>query len=300
MAIKKLSELVDLVKGREKKVLSVARGQDPHTIEAVARAVKEGLVDAILVGDKKKIEELCRQKGIDHKMFEIVHEEDEFTCGKKAVQLIREGKAHMLMKGLISTIYYMKAILDKEKGLLPPGKVLSHVTVVEAPAYHKLLIVSDVAVIPQPTLAQKVEMLKYCIDVAHKLGIEKPKAVIIAANEKISDKVPSTMDAAIITMMAKRGQIKGAIVDGPLAIDIAFSAESAQIKGVDTPVAGDADILIFPNIDTGNVFFKTVTYLAKGTIAAIVAGAMAPAVLTSRSDTEESKFYSILLAAAVA
>ena len=300
MAIKKLSELIEFVKGREKKVLSVARGQDPHTIEAVARAVREGLVDAILVGDKDKITELCREKGIDAGMFEIIHEEDEFACGRKAVQLIREGKAHMLMKGLISTVYYMKSILDKEKGLLPPGKILSHVTLVEAPEYHKLLIVSDVAVIPEPTLEQKVQMLKYCIEVAHRLGIEKPKAVIIAANEKISDKVPSTVDAAIITMMARRGQIKGAIVDGPLAIDIALSKESAEIKGVDTPVAGDADILIFPNIDTGNVFFKTVTYLGRGTIAAIVTGAMAPAILTSRSDTEESKFYSILLAAAMA
>ena len=233
-------------------------------------------------------------------MFQIVEEKDEAQCGRTAVQLVHEGKAHMVMKGLISTIYYMKAILDKQNGLLPPGKVLSHVTLVDAPRYHKILIVSDVAVIPTPTLDQKVAMLKYCIEVAHKLGIQEPKAAIIAANEKVSEKIPGTVDAALISTMAKRHQIKGAIVDGPIALDIALSKESAEIKGIDSPIAGDADILIFHDIETGNVFFKTVTYLGGGSIAAMVAGASAPAILTSRSDSEDSKFYSILMAAAMA
>lgn len=300
MIVRRLKDLETLIKGREKKTLAVARGQDPHTIEAVARAVQEGFVDAIMVGEREKIEALAKEKGIDPSIFEIVEEKDEAACGKKAVQLVHDGKAHIVMKGLISTIYYMKAILDKQDGLLPPGKILSHVTLIDAPRYHKILIVSDVAVIPTPTLEQKIAMLKYCINVAHKLGIEKPKAAIIAANEKVSDKVPATVDAAIISTMARRGQIKGAIVDGPVALDIAISKESAEIKGVDSPVAGDADILIFHDIETGNVFFKSVTYLGGGSIAAMVAGAKAPAILTSRSDTEDSKFYSILMAAAMA
>ncbi len=300
MVVRKLEDLEELVRGREKKTLAVARGQDPNTIEAVARAVQEGLVNAIMVGEREKIESLAREKGIDPSIFEYVEEKDEATCAKKAVQLVHDGRAHMVMKGLVSTIYYMKAILDKQNGLLPPGKVLSHVTLVEVPTYHKLLIMSDVAVIPHPTLEQKIAMLKYCIDVAHKIGIEKPKAAIIAANEKVSDKVPATVDAAIISVMAKRGQIKGAIVDGPLAIDIAYSKESARIKGVDSPVAGDADILIFHDIEAGNAVFKTITYLAHGKIAAVVAGAKAPAILTSRSDDDDSKFYSILMAAIMA
>ncbi len=300
MIVRKLKDLEELVRGREKKTLAVARGQDPNTIEAVARAVQEGFVNAIMVGEREKIEALAREKGIDPSIFEYVEEKDEAACGKKAVQLVHDGRAHMVMKGLISTIYYMKAILDKQNGLLPPGKVLSHVTLVEVPTYHKLLIISDVAVIPQPTLEQKIAMLKYCIDVAHRIGIERPKAAIIAANEKVSDKVPATVDAAIISVMARRGQIKGAVVDGPVALDIALSRESAQIKGVDSPVAGDADILIFHDIEAGNAVFKTITYLAKGKIAAMVAGAKAPAILTSRSDDDDSKFYSILMAAAMA
>jgi len=298
--VKRLKDLEELVKGREKKVLAVARGQDPNTFEAVARAVRDGFVDAVLVGEREKIEALAKKFGVDHSMFQIVEEKDEVQCGKTAVQLVHDGKAHMVMKGLISTVYYMKAILDKQYGLLPPGKILSHVTIVDAPRYHKILIVSDVAVIPTPTLDQKVAMLKYCIEVAHKLGIEKPKAAIIAANEKVSEKVPATVDAALISIMAKRHQIKGAVVDGPIALDIALSKESAEIKGINSPVAGDADILIFHDIETGNVFFKTVDYLGGGSIAAMVVGASAPAILTSRSDSEDSKFYSIIMAAAIA
>ncbi len=298
--IKKLDDLKEIIKKRRKMTLSVAYAQDPYTILAVERAVKEGMVSAILVGDKEKIEALCKEKNVDPSLFEIVHEPDEKKSGKVAVKLIKEKKADILMKGLISTIYYMKAILDKENGLLPSGKTLTHIAVLEIPTYDKLLIVSDVAVIPEPTLKQKVDMINYCVDAAHKLGIEKPKVAIIAANEKVSDKMPATTDAAILSKMADRKQIKGAIVDGPLALDVALSKEACDIKGLKSPVEGHADILIFPNIETGNVFYKSTTILAKAKLAGIVAGATAPVVLTSRADSDDSKYYSILLGAVLA
>ena len=200
------------------------------------------------------------------------------------------------MKGLLDSSVYIRGIIDKERGLLPPGKLLSHVTVIQVPAWKKLIICGDVAVIPAPDLEAKIAILNYAIAVAHKLGIDNPKAVLLSAVEKVNPKMPSTTEAAIISKMAERGQIKGAIVDGPLALDIAFSEESARIKGVKSPVAGDADILIFPNIESGNIFFKASTYLAKGELGAVVTGATCPCVLTSRGDSDETKFYSIALA----
>jgi len=297
--IKKLDDLEKLLRKKKTRRLVVARGQDPNTIMAVYKAVKENLVEVTLVGDKKKIEHLCEEKGIDSSAFEIVHEIDEKQCGIKAVDIIHNGEADVLMKGLISTIYYMRPVLDKERGLLPKGKTLSHLTVLEVPTYDKLLLVSDVAVIPVPTLQQKVDMIRYCIQAANKLGIKKPKVAIITANEKVSEKMTPTIDAAILSKMADRKQIKGATVDGPLALDVAISKEACDIKGLKTPVEGHADILIFPNIEAGNSFYKSVAILARGTLGAVVTGAKAPVVLTSRADSDESKFYSILLGAAL-
>ncbi|RKY99205.1 MAG: phosphate butyryltransferase [Candidatus Hydrothermota bacterium] len=298
--VKKLSQLVEGLQGKELGTLVVAAGEDPHTIEAVNRAVDEKIVKAILVGDSDKVKEIAEAHNIDPSKFSLIDVKDKKEAVKRAVSMVRSGEGDVLMKGLVDTAVYMRAILNKEWGLLPEGRVLSHVTVVEFPSFHKLLIVSDVAVIIQPDINQKVAMLNYCIEVAHALGIEQPKAAIISAIEKVNPKMPSSVDAAIIAKMAERGQIKGAIVDGPLALDLAVDKESAEIKGVKSPVVGDADILIFPNIETGNVFFKTATKICKGNIAAMVAGAMRPAVLTSRGDSEESKFYSIALAIRVA
>ncbi len=298
--IKRLNEMLDVIRGREKKRLVVARGEDPHTIEAVSRAYKEGIVDVTLVGDPDKINEVAKEHDVDISNFEIVEEKDPKMTAKVAVRLIREGKGNVLMKGLVDTATYMRAILNKQEGLLKEKRVLSHVTVVEFPMHHKLLVVSDVAVIIQPTLEQKIEMIKYSIEVANALGIDMPKVAIISAVEKVNPKMPSTIDAALLKVMGERGQIKGAIIDGPLALDIAVSKECLDIKGLNSPLEGDADILIFPNIETGNVFFKTATQLAGGKIAAVVTGTDVPCVLTSRADSEDSKFYSIALAALVA
>ncbi|MEO0235496.1 MAG: bifunctional enoyl-CoA hydratase/phosphate acetyltransferase [candidate division WOR-3 bacterium] len=298
--IKKLDQIVEKVKGLPAMKLVVACGEDPHTIEAVSRAKKEGLVDVIMVGNSEKITKVASEHGVDSSIFKIFDEKDPKKALKQAVKMVRDGDGDILMKGLVNTADYMRAILDKENGLVPPGGVLSHVTVVELPSYPKLLIVADVAVIIQPDLDQKVKILQYTIETAHALGIENPYAFLISAVETVSPKMPSTVDAAIIKVMAERGQIKGATVEGPVALDIAVSKECAEIKGFNKPGAGEADILIFPNIETGNVFFKTCTQLAGGRIAAVVAGATVPCVLTSRADSEDSKFMSIALAALLA
>ncbi|MDD3567965.1 MAG: bifunctional enoyl-CoA hydratase/phosphate acetyltransferase [Bacteroidales bacterium] len=297
MAITKLDQIFDVLRSKPKKRLVAAYANDDHTIEAVSMAVDMGIVDATLVGDEATIKEVSAKHNIDPSKFKIVQENDEMKAAAKAVELINSGEGDVLMKGLVSTDKYMRAILNKEKGLLPPKAVLSHVTVVQVPTYHKLLIVGDVAIIPAPDLNQKVAITNYLVKTAHSLGIEKPKVALLAATEQVSAAMPACVDASIISKMGDRGQIKGALIDGPLALDVAIDAESAKIKKLTGEVAGDADCILFPNIESGNVFFKACTKLAKGELGAMVMGAKVPCVLTSRGDSVQSKMYSIALAA---
>lgn len=298
--IANFDQLLEALKSKAKKRIVAAYANDSHTIGAVNMAADKGFVEGILVGDEETMKNVCRQEGIDIKKFRIVQEADEAKACAKAVELINSGEGDILMKGLCSTDKYMRAILNKEKGLMPPKAVLSHVTVVSVPTYHKLLIVGDVAVIPAPDLNQKVAITGYVINTAKSLGIEKPKVALLAATEQMLPGMPACVDAAMISKMADRGQIKGAYVDGPLAFDVAIDKESAETKKVTGPVAGDADCIVFPNIESGNVFFKTATKLAKGELAAMVVGAKVPCVLTSRGDSTQSKLYSIALSALVA
>ncbi len=300
MAIKTLDQILDAVRSKPKKRLVAAFANDAHTIEAVYEAYKLGLIDATLVGDADVINQVCTELGIDPSVFEIVDVKEDMPAAQKAVQLINEGKGDIIMKGTVSTDKYLKAILNKEYGLVPPKGLLSHITVTQTPKYHKLLIVSDVAIIPHPDLKQKITMVNYLIQTAHKLGIEQPKVALVAATEQVTDAVPSTIDAAIIAKMAERGQIKGAIVDGPMGFDLAIDNESAKIKKFNSPVAGDADCILFPNIEAGNVFYKTNNKLAGGVAGAIVYGAKVPIVLTSRGDSPKTKMYSIALGALLA
>lgn len=300
MAITKLEQIFDVVRSKGKKRLVAAYANDSHTIGAVSMAVDMGIIDGILVGDEATIKRVCEEEKIDVKKFRIVQEADEMKAASKAVELINKGEGDILMKGLVSTDKYMRAILNKETGLMPPKAVLSHVTAVEVPTYHKLLIVSDVAVIPAPDFNQKVAITNYVIKVAQSLQIEKPKVAILAATEQMLAGMPACVEAAMIAKMADRGQIKGAFIDGPLALDVAIDKESAEIKKLGGNVAGDADCIVFPNIESGNVFFKTCTKLAKGELGAMVMGAKVPCVLTSRGDSVKSKMYSIALAALAA
>jgi len=295
--IKTLADLMEQAKRRPPKSLVVVNALDEHTIEAVNQAVEKGIVKATLTGDPGKIKTSCHNLNIDPGKFSIVPAASEDEAAVKAVEMVADGKADILMKGLISTDKYMRAILNKDFALVPPKGVLAHITVMENPAYHKLLIVSDVAIIPYPDLAQKIIMTGYLIDIAHKLGIEMPRVALIAATEQVLAAIPACTEAAVISKMAERGQITGALVDGPLAFDVAIDRESAEIKKITSPVAGDADCLLFPNIDAGNLFYKMSTKMCGSEQAAIITGAKVPAVLSSRGDTMLTKLYSIALAA---
>ena len=298
--IKKLDDLFGVLKAQKSKRLVAAYANDAHTISAVSQAIDKGIIEATLVGDKDTIAAVCHQENIDIKKFQIVNQPDETEAARWAVRIINEGHGDMLMKGLVSTDKYMRAILDKENGLMTPGAILSHVTVMENPVYHKLLIVGDVAIIPLPELKEKMAITNYLIRVAHALGNKLPKVAVLAATEQVMPKMPACTDAALISKMADRGQIKGALVEGPLALDVAIDKESARIKKIESPVAGDADCLVFPNIESGNVFYKANTKLARGEPGAIVVGARVPAVLSSRGDSIKTKLYSIALAAITA
>jgi phosphate butyryltransferase len=300
--IRKLIMLEEAVKGGPRMTMAVASGDgDSATIHAVVRGVLNGLIKAVLVGVQSKLEKITRDLDPAFtRSVEIVNVEDETQTARTAVLLVRDGKADLVMKGLIPTDIFMKAILDKEIGLLPKGGLLSHVAVMEMATYPKLLLVTDAAIIPNPTMDEKVQILNYAIEVAHSLGIDNPKAALVSAAEKINFKLQSSIDAAVIKAMAERKQIRGAVVDGPLALDVALSEENCRIKGLDSPINGEADILLFPNIETANTFYKSVTILAHGKSASILVGTLSPVVLSSRADDDDTKFYSIVMAARMA
>jgi phosphate butyryltransferase len=292
--------MFEVLKTRDKKRLVAAWAIDAHSIMAVYEAVKMNIVQGILVGDENIIKAVCAEHEIDPANFTIVHIDNDIAAAAKAVDLINAGEGDFLMKGLLSTDRYMRAILNKEYGIMDPGAILSHVTVAEPKTYHKLLIFGDVAIIPLPDLKQKIAITNYLIRVANFLGITTPKVGLQAASEQTLPKIPSCADAAIISKMADRGQIKGAMIEGPLGFDLIIDKESAQIKGMKSEVCGDADCILFPNIEAGNVFYKTLVKLCGSELCAIVMGARVPCVLTSRGDTEQSKLYSIALAAMLA
>ncbi len=297
--IKKLDEMFDALKSGKKKRLVAAFANDVHTIEAIHKAVKSGIIDATLVGDKKIIESVCEKENIDPGFFTILNENNESNATAKAVQLINSGKGDLIMKGMVSTDKYMRAILNKENGLMDHGAILTHISVVEPRNYHKLLIIGDVAIIPQPELKEKIVIAKFLIKTAHSLGIKRPKLAVLAATEQILPKMQACVDAVVLAKMSDRGQIKGAVIDGPFALDVAIDKESAEIKKIDSEVAGDADCILFPNIESGNVFYKFHTKLADGEVAAVVAGARVPAILSSRGDSVQTKLNSIALASLI-
>lgn len=299
--IKNFDELFEQLRSKPKKRLVAAWAVDDHTINAVALAVKAGIVDGVLVGSEKMIMDICRQENIDSSLFKIVNNENELDSISRAVDMVNAGEADILMKGLCSTDKYMRGILNKERGLLPPKAVLSHVSLVQNPNYHKLMVISDIAVIPAPDFKQKLAIVGYVKQTALALGVVKPKIAMIAATEQMLPAMPACVDGAMIAKMNERGQIPGCYIDGPLAIDVALSEEAVRIKKVNSTVAGDADCLVFPNIEAANVFYKTNTRFVKGVkVAAVVAGAKAPCVLSSRADSIETKLNSIALAAITA
>lgn len=299
MEINHFNELHEAVHKRPTKRVIAVNGVDSNTLEALNKAVEMGMVTAILTGDKGKIEKTCSEMHIDMRNYEVFHTTEEHAATEKAVQLIHEGHADMIMKGLVPTDKFMNALLKKEYGLVQSQSILSHVALMESPNYPKFLFFSDAGVIPYPDLLQKIQIIKYLIQTAHYFGIVIPKVAVIAPTEQVLISIPSCLDGAIIAKMAERGQIEGGLVDGPMALDVAINRESAVIKGFSSPIVGEADCLLFPNIDAANVFYKTNSKLGNAQMAGIIAGAKVPAIVSSRGDSEITKFNSIAFASLI-
>jgi phosphate butyryltransferase len=296
--MKSLNDILAMAKRIGPKRVAVALAEDEEVLLALDQARKEKIIEGILVGTKEKIEKLTLKNEIDIQKFEIKEESDGFLASLKCCELINRGEADLMMKGLVGTAFFMKAILDKEKGL-GLDKLLSHVAVFEIPSYPKLLMITDAAINIAPSLMEKAQIVQNAVDVSHSLGIETPRVACIAAVEKVNpDKMPATVDCACLSKMGERGQIKGAIVDGPLGFDNAISEKSAKVKGIKSQVAGKADIILCPNIETGNVIYKTLIEFTQAKCAAIVVGTKVPVILTSRADSHETKFMSIALGVA--
>jgi len=294
----KLTDLYELAKKSRKKKLAVAVAHDEHCMEAICAVNKLGLVEAILIGNEKKINDLSIKLKLDIKGMRIFNEEVDTNAVKLAVKLVKDKEADILMKGNVPTATFLRGVLDKETGLRK-GDVLSHFALFEVPTYHKLLGLSDAAMIPAPDFKTKVALINNAVEFMNKLGYTKPKVAILAAVEMVNESMPATLEAAMLSKMNQRGQIKNCIIDGPLAYDNAVSKESARHKGIVSDVAGDADLLIVPDIQAGNILYKAFGFSANAKLAAVVLGATAPIVLTSRSDTEESKQASIVMAASI-
>jgi phosphate butyryltransferase len=294
--LKKFEEIEEQVKNEKQKTIAVAMAEDSEILIALERARSKGMAKAILTGEKQKIISILKKNEIDDNNYDFVDSKGEVTSVSEAVGLVRNGAAQVLMKGLCSTSVFLKGLLDKESGLRS-GKVISHLALFESPNYHKLLMMSDAAMNIAPDITEKISILENALNAAQKIGYHNPKVAIISAVEKVNPTgIPSSADAAIIAKMAERGQIKGGIIDGPLAVDNALSLQSCEIKGLKSPVGGEADICIVPNIETGNSFYKLLTILGNAKVAGIIVGAKSPVVLTSRADSEDSKYLSILTA----
>jgi len=297
--IKKLNELVHIAKEKETRRLAVAAAADKAVLEAVRDAMKENIVAPILVGDQAEIEKIAKEVGFDLSKAEIIHnDKGASVSAQMAVALVKEKKADILMKGHVSTGPLLKAVLDKEKGLRKGG-TLSHVAFFESPFYHKLLCLTDAAMNVAPEFQDKVHLINNAVEAFHKLGIQNPKVAVVGAVETVNPKMEATVHAAMLKTMNDRNQIKGCLVDGPLAIDNAVSKEAAEHKGIKSEVAGDCDIVVTPDIEAGNIMYKTLNFLGGASSAAVIMGAQVPVVLTSRSDTDRSKMLSIALAAAM-
>ncbi len=296
--IQKLSELVDMSKAKRKRKIAVAAAGDYDVLEALKNAEKEDLVEPIFVGCKPTIEKIAKEINYDIKGHEIIHVEEKFEASLEASQLIRDGHADILMKGLVSTGVLLKAVLNKEHGLRK-GDIISHVAIFETPFYHKLLGITDAAMNVAPTFPEKIAIINNAVEVFHLLGEPNPKVAVVGAVETVNQRMESTMHAATLSMMNKRKQITGCMIDGPLALDNAISKKAAEIKHIQSDVAGDVDIIVAPDINGANFLYKSLNFLGGATAAAVIMGAKVPIVLTSRADSEKIKFYSIALAAAI-
>ena len=296
---KSFEELISKANQKTLKKVSVSNAQDEPVLQAVKAAKEQNIATAILVGYEAKIREIAASIDMDLTDFEIINEPDTEAAALKAVELVHNGKADILLKGLLETKTFLKSVLNKEVGLRT-GKMLSHVCVFEIEGINRLLFFTDVAFNTYPTLADKVNIINNAVEVAHACGIECPKVAPLCAVETVNPKMQPTVDADNLTKMYEGGDFKGCQIYGPLSMDLAIDPEAAVHKGVTNPVAGHADILLFPNIDAGNITYKILVRTAKVKIGNVLVGTSAPVVLTSRSDDFQTKLNSIALATVIA
>jgi len=294
MKISTFTELLQTARQAEPKTVAIAAADEQEVLQAARAAEMEGIASCILVGNRDTIRSLAESQELDLSRMMVIHEPDPRQAARKVMELVRFGHAQIGMKGRIETGDFLRAALDRENGLRT-GRLLSHVGIFEIQGFDRLIFVTDAGVVVAPDITQKVEIVQNAICVAQALGIEKPKVAILAATEMVNPKIPTTLDAANLAKMADRGQIRGGIVDGPLALDNAISSESSSIKGINSPVAGQADILVAPDVEAGNMLAKAITYFAKGRMAGVVVGAQSPLIVASRSDPHETKLMSIAL-----
>ena len=297
MILKKLEDLRGIVANEPIKKLVLAAAQDQHSLSAVLRAWKDGIIEPILVGDKEAIQNISLANGYDITGLRIIHEPDTDMAVEMAVKIASSKQADVLMKGKVGSSTLLKCVLNKEWGLRT-GNLLSHIALFEVDTYHKLIAVTDVAMNISPNLKDKIAIVNNSVSCLNKLGIPIPKVAVLGAVEMVNENMEATLDAALLSKMNQRDQIRNCIIDGPLAFDNAVSLESAQVKGIRSEVAGDTDLLLMPDIEVGNVLYKSLVFFAKAKVAAVILGAQVPIVLTSRSDSEQAKYDSILLAAA--
>ncbi|MCD6237942.1 MAG: bifunctional enoyl-CoA hydratase/phosphate acetyltransferase [Thermotogae bacterium] len=294
--IKNFEELSSITRSLGKITLGLVGAEDIEAIKAVKNAKDNGIVDAYLIGKREMLEKNMEILGIKPSEFECIDASTQKEASEIGVKLVSGGKAQMIMKGLVKTSILLKEVLNEEYGLRT-GRILSHVVALQIPTLDRLLFLTDGGMIIKPTLEQKVKIINNAVEVARRLGIDKPKVACLAAVEVVNPAIDDTIDCAILAKMNARGQIKGCVVDGPLALDNALSERAAKIKKISSPVAGNADILVVPDITSGNLLGKSVVYFADGVIAGIVVGAKAPIVIVSRADTAKSKYYSLCLGA---
>jgi len=294
--ITKISQLYDVANKKSKKKLILAAAHDENALEAVVKAYKKGIIEPILVGNEKKMEKIATKHSFDLTAFRVINEEDVDKAASIAVKMVHNKEADILMKGNLGTSNLLRAVLNKEWGLRT-GELLSHLALFELPSYHKIFGVTDAAMNVAPDLAGKAAIIKNSVDYLARLGIFNPKVALICAVETVNEAMSATTDAALLSKMALRNQIKNCIIDGPLALDNAIDKHSAEHKGIISEVAGDADILVCPTIESANILYKSLVFFAGAQCAAVIVGASAPIVLTSRADSDETKLNSIALAA---